>query len=404
MRTRNILWTVLALGWATSGDATDQSVRSLVEGNSAFALDLYAQLKPERGNLFFSPYSLSSALAMTYAGAWGTTSAEMEKVLHFTRGQDGTQSAFSSLQARLEEVQKAGGIQLAIANSLWPQAGHPFLPEYLAQVESTYGAAITPLDFAGETEAARLRINQWVAKKTCDKIQDLIAPGALDPLTRLVLVNAIYFKGNWASRFSRQQTEKSVFHVSPAATVPAAMMSQTHRFPYAEFDDGQIVKLPYADGGLSMWVVLPKETGGLGAIESRLSPDLLAEWRERLAEREVRVYLPKFKITWGAFALNKPLKALGMVAAFSAARADFSGMDGQLHGLYIGLVLHKAFVEVNEEGTEAAAATAVVMKARGIPSPPLEFRADHPFLFLIQEESTGSLLFLGRLADPTITD
>lgn len=396
-------WLALALGWAISAGASPADLDALVQGNTAFALDLHAQLRSQSGNLFYSPYSLSSALAMTYAGARENTAAEMQAALRFNLGPAATHPAFAALQSRLGSLQKAGGVQLAMANSLWPQKGHPFLPEYLSRLEEGYGSAITPLDFEGATEPSRQTINRWVEEKTRDKIRDLIEPGGLDPLTRLVLVNAIYFKGDWESPFDPAHTEEAAFWVSPDAEVRVPMMTQTHRFPYAEFDDCQIVKLPYAGGGLSMLVVLPREKDGLKAIEDRLAPGTIGPWREALFEREVCVFLPKFKMTWGAVALNKPLQALGMVDAFRDTRADFSGMDGQPQGLYIGLVLHKAFVEVNEEGTEAAAATAVTMTFTAA-RPPSLFRADHPFLFLIQDDSTGSILFLGRVADPAKTE
>ncbi len=401
---RRSWWLVLAMGWAAAAGAGEPDVRALVQGNSAFAMELYAQLKTQDGNLFFSPYSLSSALGMTYAGARGNTAAEMKGALHFTGGHQGTHPAFAALQDRLNQVQDAGHVELAVANSLWPHKSYPFLPEYLALVKIRYDAEITPLDFAADTEGARQTINRWVEGKTRDKIQDLIAPGNLDPLTRLVLVNAIYFKGKWANSFKPERTAPGDFFVSPDAAVKIPMMSQTHRFPYAEFDDCQILQLPFVGNEVSMLVLLPKDRDGLGGIEARLTPDLLAIWRERLAEREVHVFLPKFKMTWGAVRLNGSLQALGMVDAFSNTKADFSGMDGRPDWLYVGWVLHKAFVEVNEEGTEAAAATAVGMKHRSIPQPPPEFRADHPFLFWIQDDRTGSLLFLGRMADPSKTE
>ena len=395
-------WMVLAMGWVAVGGAAEPDLGPLVRGNTAFALDLYAQLRTQGGNLFLSPHSISSALAMTYAGARENTAAEMEKALHFTEGQAGTPPAFAALQARLAEIEKKGHLQLAVANSLWPQQDYPFLPEYLDGVKAAYGSVIAPQDFKSDTEGARRTINRWVEEKTRDKIQDLIAPGGLDPLTRLVLVNAIYFKGSWASPFDPAQTEEGAFWVSPAAEVRVPLMAKMQRLPYAEFEDVQVAQLPYAGGELSMLVVLPREKDGLAALEARLAPERLAEWRAGLAEREVRVFLPKFKLTWGAVKLNEALKALGMVDAFSDTQADFSGMDGQLRWLYIGAVLHKAFVEVNEEGTEAAAATAVVMRMRAMrPATPPEFRADHPFLFLIQEEETGAILFMGRVADPT---
>ncbi len=401
---RKAWWMVLAMGWAAVAVAGEPDVGALVLGNTAFALDIYTQLKAQDGNLFFSPYSISSALSMTYAGARGETAAQMEKVLHFAPESGETHAAFEALQERLEAVQAQGAVQLAVANSLWPQKDYPFLPEFLEMVKARYDAGITPLDFAGDTEGARTTINGWVEEKTREKIRDLIAQGNLDPLTRLVLVNAIYFKGSWASRFDAARTEEADFHVAVDSTVKVPMMAQTRKYSYAEMDDGQVLKLPYEGGDLSMLVVLPREKDGLAALEAGLSLERLAEWTSQLAEREVRVLLPKFKLTWGAAELNRNLMALGMTDAFDDKRADFSGMDGRMGWLYIGLVLHKAFVEVNEEGTEAAAATAVVMKYRSISKPPPEFRADHPFLFLIQEEETGAILFLGRVADPSKTE
>ena len=399
---RNGWWLAMAMGWAALAGAAEPDVGPLVQGNTAFALDLYAQLRTQDGNLFLSPYSISSALAMTYAGARANTAAEMEQTLHFTGGQAGTHPAFAALQARLTKIEEKGDIQLAVANSLWPHISHPFLPGYLAQVKAAYDAVITPQDFAGNTEGARRTINRWVEQKTRDKIKDLIPPGNLDALTRMVLVNAIYFKGNWAVPFKSAQTAPGEFYVSTDSTVRVPLMNQTRGMPHGEFEDCQVVKLLYAGGELSMLVVLPKEKAGLAALEARLTPEQVAEWRAGLSERQVRLSLPKFKLTWGVAELKEPLKALGMVDAFSDTQADFSGMDGQADWLYIGAVLHKAFVEVNEEGTEAAAATAVVMQARAMrPPPQVEFRADHPFLFLIQEEATGAILFMGRMADPS---
>lgn len=401
---RGWLGMLAAAGWALGTGAGEPDVGALARDNAAFAMDLYAQLRTQDGNLFFSPHSLSSALAMAYAGARGNTAAEMEKALRFSGGPEGTHAAFEALQKRLDAAQARGEVQLAVANSLWPQQGYPFLPDFLELVKARYDAGITPLDYAGDTEGARRTINGWVEEKTRGKIRDLIAPGNLDPLTRLALVNAICFKGSWASRFDAARTAEADFHVAADSTAKVPMMEQIRKFPLAETDDGQVLKLLYAGGNLSMLVALPREEEGLAAMEARLTPEALAAWRADLREREVRVILPKFKMTWGAATLNGVLKALGMADAFDEGRADFSGMDGRMGWLYIGLVLHKAFVEVNEEGTEAAAATAVAMKAKGMPRPPLEFRADHPFLFLIQEEETGAILFMGRVADPTPTE
>lgn len=395
-------WLAVVLGWAAWAGAAEPDLGTLVQGNTAFALELYAKLGAPGGNLFFSPYSISSALAMTYAGARGGTAAGMQQALHFNLGPDGTHPAFAVLQARLADIERKGRIRLAIANSLWPQQDHPFLPEYLALVQAAYAAGITPLDYAGDTEGARQTINRWVEKRTQDKIKDLVPQGQLDAASRLVLVNAIYFKGSWAVPFKPAQTAPADFFVAASSAVKAPLMSQMRRVPHGDFADCQVVKLLYAGGDLSMLVVLPKERAGLPALEAHLTPERLAEWRAGLGEREVQLCLPKFKLTWGVYKLNDALKALGMTAAFDDTLADFSGMDGQAAWLYIGAVLHKAFVEVNEEGTEAAAATAVVMQPRAMRPPvPVEFRADHPFLFLIQEEQTGAVLFLGRVADPT---
>lgn len=398
-------WLALAIGSMAMASAADADLGPLVQGNTAFALDLYAQLRTQGGNIFLSPYSISSALAMTYAGARENTAAEMEKTLHLELGQAGTHSAFAALQRRLAEVEKRGNIQLAIANSLWPHASHPFRPEYLAQVKASYDTDVTPLDFAGDTEGARQTINRWVEKKTRDKIQELIPVGNLDALTRLVLVNAIYFKGNWAVPFKPSRTAQAEFFVAPDAGVPVPLMNQTRGLPYGEFADCQVVKLFYAGGELAMLVVLPRDKAGLAALEAQLSPGRLAEWRTGLGERQVQLFLPKFKMTWGVCELKDPLQALGMIDAFLDTQADFSGMDGHTDWLYVGAVLHKAFVEVNEEGTEAAAATAVAMQLRAMrPPPQVDFRADHPFLFIIQEEKTGTILFMGRVADPTKTE
>lgn len=338
---------------------------------------------------------------MTYAGARDNTAIEMQNTMHFTLGEEQVYPAFATMNVLLEERQKNGAIQLLIANSLWPQKNYPFLPEYLSLIKSYYGVTITPLDYKAETELSRQIINKWVEEKTNTKIKDLIRKGDLDPLTTLVLVNAICFKGNWESQFSTNQTAETPFFVSPQTTVKTPMMTQMHKFKYAEINDLQILELPYVGGELSMLVILPKQKEKLSEIEDRLTKEHIDQWRRSLSEQKVCVYLPKFKITWGTFELNAALQTLGMADAFSEVNANFSGMDGNPNWLYIGAVLHKAFVDVNEEGTEAAAATAVVMQFRGLQSPPPIFRADHPFVFLIQENQTGNILFMGRVTDPT---
>ena len=371
----------------------------LVNGNNSFAFDLYRQIESSEGNLFFSPYSISSALAMTYAGARGNTEKEMAKTLKFT-DQQKLHPAFSDLAVRLNKVQEGGHIELSIANSLWPQAEYEFLDSYLELTKAYYGVAITPVDYKNSTEAARQMINHWVEDKTKQKIKDLIKPGVLDPLTRLVLANAIYFKGNWKTQFQPDRTKDAPFHVSPTRVVQVPMMSQKENYNYADLGTLSMIELPYIGEELAMIILLPKENDGIDELESGLSAESLVQMRDELRNREILVYLPKFKMTSG-FRLDKNLISMGMADAFNPRKADFSGMDGRPDWLYIGAVIHKAFVEVNEEGTEAAAATAVVMKARGLPKPPPVFRADHPFIFLIHQKRTGSILFMGRVTDPT---
>ena len=385
----------------SQGTPDNLNKMTAVAGNTAFAFDLYSQLRSQEGNFFLSPYSISTALAMTRGGARGETAAQMAKAMHFDLAQEKLHPAFAALESGLNAVQQKGQVKLAVANSLWPQKGHVFLPAYLDLCRINYGVAVKPLDFAGATESARQTINAWVEDKTNRKIQELIKPGILDATTRLVLVNAIYFKGNWSSQFDKQLTKPGPFHVSAGKTVETPMMQATKEFRYAESPEAQALELSYAGNDLSMLVLLPRDANNLAAFERSLSPDKLYAWIRSLRSREVQLWLPKFKTT-SEFSLNQTLAALGMTDAFTP-RADFSGMDGTTD-LFISAVIHKAFVEVNEEGTEAAAATAVVMKlsAVHIPEEPVVFRADHPFLFLIRDNRTGSILFLGRIVDPTL--
>jgi serpin B len=372
-------------------------LRSAVKGNNAFALDLYAILKKEKGNLFFSPYSISSALAITYGGARGDTAEEMAKALHFVLGPERTHLAFAELDKVFDEIQKRGQVQLHIANSLWPRKDYPLLSEYLTLTKRYYGVSITPLDYAKATEESRKIINKWVEDKTKDKIKDLIRQGDLDPLTVLVLVNAIYFKGNWASRFDPKRTRDSDFSLLGDVKIQVSMMYQEEKFLYGEIKGAQLLELPYVGKDLSMVIILPSTPAHLTKVEDRLTIKNLDVWLSRLSKQKVDVYLPKFKVTWGTFELNRPLQALGIGKAFGSG-GDFSGMDGT-KTLFIGPVLHKAFVEVNEEGTEAAAATAVVIRKTALPRK-LTFKADRPFLFLIRDKMTGNILFLGRVLDP----
>jgi serpin B len=387
---------------AVNPGGTSPDTRKVVAGNTQFAADLYGQLRAQAGNLCFSPYSISTALAMTCGGARGETEKQMARTLHFNLATDKLPPAFAALAANLGAVQQQGRVQLAAANSLWPQAGFDFLPDYLTLCQKFFGTSITPVDYLKDTEGARKTINGWVEVRTSRKILELLKPGLLNRSSRLVLVNAIYFKGQWARQFEAARTENEPFHRSLENPAAAPLMRQTGKFGYAEFPGLQVLELPYAGGELSMLLLLPREVDGLGRLETGLTPQQLTAWTADLPPKDVTVFLPRFKLT-AEFNLEETLKSLGMSDAFDSRRADFSGMDGR-KDLFISKVIHKAFVEVNEEGTEAAAATAVLVTFGGAPMkrPPIPvFRADHPFLFLIRANRTGSILFLGRVTDPT---
>ncbi len=372
-------------------------VEQVAQGNTQFALTLYQALRAAKGNLFFSPFSISAALAMTYAGARGNTALQMAQALHFPLDQAQFHPAWAWLKARLSEIERQGHVQLKVANSLWPQEGYALLPEFLAVTRQCYGVEISAVDYR-DVEAARRTINAWVEASTEDKIQDLIPQGVLTASTLLVLANAIYFKGDWARPFDLSLTRDAPFWIAPDQSVQTPLMNRKGDFRYGESDGLQVLEIPYAGNDLSMLVLLPRERDGLAALEERLTADNLAAWTGHLWKTEVDVWLPRFEITFPC-QLDAALKSLGMVDAFG--NADFSGMDGS-RSFLIGAVLHKAFVAVNEEGTKAAAATAVVM-ALGMAFSPLPtpvFRADHPFIMLIRENSTGSILFLGRVVNP----
>jgi serpin B len=397
-----MVFCVLAFGSGpvVLADALETTEETVVEGNDTFALDLYAKLREQEGNLFFSPYSISTALAMTYAGARGNTEKQMADVLHFDLPQEKLHPAFRKLIERMNAQGKESGYQLSVANALWAQKDYQFLRAFLNTTKSNYGAGLNQVDFVKATEAARKTINDWVEKRTEGKIKELIKPGILDSLTRLVLTNAIYFKGNWANQFKEKDTEDAPFTVARDRKVTVPMMSQKEQFAYAETETLQLLELPYVEDELSMVILLPKEVDGLPDLENSLTPGSLKEWLQHLTRQQVLVQVPRFKLT-SEFRLEEVLKSMGMTDAFLLPPADFSGMTG-VKDLFISAVIHKAFVDVNEEGTEAAAATAVVMKREVAAEPPV-FRADHPFLFLIRDNQSGGILFLGRVVNPLET-
>jgi serpin B len=381
---------------ALAGDAKADRI-ALVKGNTQFALELYAKLRTQDGNLFLSPYSISTALSMTYAGARRKTADEMAETLHFDLAPRDLHRAMGALIKQVNgDGDKKRGYQLITANALWGQKDYPFNPDFLKLNKDDYGAGMKEVDFIGNTEAARQTINAWVEKETRDKIKELFKPGILDRDSRLVLTNAIYFKGDWASRFKKDRTRDFHFHMSASKIVKAPLMNQTGDFKYHDAGTFQILEMPYVGKEVTMVVLLPKKVDGLADLEKNLTADNLAGWLGKLGTQEVQVTLPKFNVT-AEFSLKETLAAMGMPTAFSD-RADFTGIATK-EGLFISAVVHKAFVDVNEEGTEAAAATGVgvsTLSARIIP----EFKADHPFLFLIRDTRSGSILFLGRLVEP----
>ena len=400
-----VLVAILTIAGCSSRDKPEApDFGPVVQGNNAFAFDLYAKLRTgHEGNLFFSPYSISAALAMTYAGASGNTAAEMAKTLHFSLPHNQLHPAFATLASKLQGDAEKRGYQLRIANRLWGPTGYTFLPKFLQITRDDYGAELAQVDFA-RTEDARQTINTWVKDKTEKEVRELVAPGVLSPETRLVLVNAICFKSNWHKQFNAKATIDAPFYITKDKQFAVPMMRQTENVPYGADDGVQILELPYlnyrglyAGRDASMVIVLPDAIDGLGNLEKRLTPEKLGGWMAALREREVWVSLPRFKVV-SDFRLDAALQSMGMPLPFSP-NADFAGMDGK-HDLYLAAVLHKAFVAVDEHGTEATAATAEPIELSADGETPAVFRADHPFLFLIRDNRTGSILFLGRVVNP----
>ena len=379
---------------------------ALVGGNTAFAFDLYRQLASgSDGNLFYSPYSISLALAMTYAGARSETEKQMAQTLGFELAQERLHSAFNSLDLSLASQSREGegdGFQLSIANSVWGQAGHSFLPAYLDTLALSYSGKVRDVDFRGSPEEAHLRINDWVAEETAGRIEDLIPRDSIHRFARLVLANAVYFKAEWEKPFDERATSRKPFHALDGTESLVEMMRQTEYFGYTRGGKYQAVELPYDGGEISMVVVLPDD-GRFGEFEGSLGTGVLDEIVEGRENRRVRLAMPKFEMEAG-FDLVDMLADMGMPNAFDKKRAEFQGMDGFscLAGddecLLISGVAHKAFVSVDEMGTEAAAATAVIVGAtRAEPEEPIAVTIDRPFVFLIRDQKTGTVLFLGRV-------
>jgi serpin B len=386
--------------------ALAEDAATVVDGNNLFAFDAYGRLRETKdGNLFFSPFSISTALAMTYAGAAGETAAEMSDALRFDPDQENFHPSYGALVASLDRGEALGGYRLSVANRLWGQTGYSFLDEFLSVCDEHYGAGFEGLDFLADPDGSRETINAWVEDMTEEKIKDLLPPGSVNALTRLILTNAIYFKGDWASRFDDADTFEGDFVKEDGSVVRTPMMAQTEVFGYSRAGDFAMLELKYEGGDLSMLVLLPDSADGLGTLEENLDYGTLQSRRAMIVEEEIEVYLPKFEFTTG-FSVKGILRDLGMSAAFeppgAGEGADFTGIT-EARELYVTDVIHKAYVKVNEEGTEAAAATGVVVGGTSAPEHPV-FRADHPFLFLIRDNVTGSILFMGRVVDPTATE
>lgn len=381
---------------AEQAQAVTPEVQSIADANNKFAFELYQFLTKQPGNQFFSPISIETALAMTYAGAAGQTKADMAKVLHLGLPDGQVQDGFHTLQAILNSAPDA--YQLKIANRLWGANGYAFLPAFLTTTREKYGAELAPVDFA-KSEEARATINRWVEEQTNGKIKDLIPSGALNAMTRLVLTNAIYFKGKWDTPFSKSETKDAAFYESKDKKSDVATMYQKNKFRYAAADGVQVLELPYTQHHLSMVILLPTEREGLEKLEKGLTAENVQKWCDSLRSQDVQAYVPKFKMS-SEFTMGEVLSAMGMGSAFGGS-ADFTGISSS-EQVNISEVIHKAFVEVGEEGTEAAAATGVVIRALAvqIPKEPVVFRADHPFVFMIRDNRTNAILFLGRVVDP----
>ncbi|HWR64489.1 MAG TPA: serpin family protein [Bellilinea sp.] len=376
------------------------AIGTLSTGNNEFALELYQQLRSQSGNLFYSPFSISQALAMTYAGAKGETETQMASTLHFDLAQADLHAAFNALSATLASRvgdSDQGGFELNIANALWGQQGFGFQPDFLDTLALHYGAGMQAVDFAA-SDAARQTINDWVAEQTKDKIQDLIPEGVLNELTRLVLTNAIYFKAAWLLPFEESATQNDTFDLLDGSEIQVPMMRQVESFGYLKAEDFEAVELFYEGRELSMVILLPDEDQ-FAAFEQNLNAATLQSFIDQLAVERLDLSLPKFKVE-SSFGLAETLAAMGMPDAFDVVNADFSGMTGQ-PDLFITDVVHKAFVDVNEIGTEAAAATGVVMGLKSMPTgEPIEVKIDRPFLFVIRDVQTGAMLFFGRVVEP----
>jgi serpin B len=399
----------LSLAACGSSDVPDlpppaaAELASVAAGNNAFAFDLFAKIGAAKGNVAFSPASIFSALTMVWGGARGETAAEIQRLLHAEGPQQQAVEAAGKVTASFSRLD--GKLTLRVANRLFGEKSYSFEGSYLDQTKTWFGAPLQPLDFKNDPESGRANINQWIATATNDRIKDLLPPGSVSTDTRLVLTNAIYFLGQWKAAFLKEATRDEPFHPTPTDSKNVPMMHQSETLGFAAIGGVKVLELPYTGGEVGMTLVLPDALDGLEAIEKQLSPQTFATWIGALHQSEVDVSIPRFEVDPPRpIALKPQLQALGMKLAFERT-ADLTGIanpPSPEERLFISAVFHKAFVKVDEKGTEAAAATAVLAEAvASVPPPKPEFRADHPFLFFLRDLRSGLILFMGRVADPT---
>jgi serpin B len=383
-----------------AAESKTKTAHPAVVADNAFATDIFGQLRETPGNICISPFSISSALDMTSAGAEGQTAVQMLGMLHWTDDRNQLPTAAAALSAEiLANRDKPTAAQIEIANALFGQKEYPYRKEFLDLLSQRYQAELQPVDFVRHSDQALKQINDWAAKKTADKIQQALPASAVTSNTRLVLVNAVYFKGKWVEPFEKQATQDQPFFTTSTDSVKVPMMKQKQHLAYMEDKNLQAVEVPY-NGGFSMVLILPRDRDGLAAVEKSLTAERVESTLHALKWGEVELSLPRFRMEC-EYDLNKPLEKLGMTDAFNPQKADFTGISS-IEQLCISEVHHKTFIAVDEEGTEAAAVTSVGVRAMAM-APAREFatfRADHPFLFLIRHQSTRAILFMGRVSNP----
>jgi serpin B len=382
-------------------DVPREDLAKLARSSDAFGFDLYQRVRGTPGNLVISPASITTALTMTWAGARGETAEQMRFVLHLEGTPEEVMTSSGQLSRSLQDP--ARPITFRIANRLFAQKSYPLLPDYQERVLETFGAPVEPLDFVDAPEPSRLHINQWVESQTEKRIKDLIPDGGINSLTRLVLVNAIYFLGSWLERFRTEMTHPEPFHLSPSKMKEVPTMHRTGDYRVVSRYGLTALELPYEGGDLSMLLLVPDRIDGLAAVEASLDAHKLDSLAGALRSEKVQLSLPKFEVNPSAsLSLGDELQAMGMPLAFDASQADFGGITDSPEGCFLSEVVHKGFVKVDEKGTEAAAATAVMMRSLGFAreDPPRRVQVDRPFLFLIRDDASGMVLFLGRVSDP----